>query len=492
MFDAIEGRSAHRSNATSNIHPYGNVPLSVLQQIPADIKVGGGNGNNKRPSFYQWPLVGASQAANFFFGNSGRPRFKSLGSRRYEPHGQLTPPSLQQLQQQGGINSGSVRDKDPAASSSRRSYFRRNSSAQLQMSPEERQSRQEYYLLRQQQLVLQQQQFNQASRFRQQSNSAATPSQWVLAPPQRHAVANQWRPDALVEAEVTRYNKDSAGNNQQQPPLLRSSMISSEWPTGGNTPVLAHTGSHPSASSSSSISASPVTLTTMTITNTLSAHQRLPDLEVDSEGAFDMSPTENIQTSYGLNEDSTLLEAIEAANLLSVKTPSSNRHMNESILPGNHSSVPVLDLSSSVGSSKDALGGSPNVWPDYPLVSDGSSVLAEEVYPNPEHLGQARDEYWSNKMASRGRQLVGLTPPAAPPSAPAAPAAGLPIQQYPMVVRPSRLLDGTAFDHKPTYIPINPADRQSRQLQAQYYADSIHNKQVDPVIVAITNQQRTN
>ena len=53
-----------RSNST-NVYPYGNVPLAFLQQqIPADIKIAG----SRKPSFYQWPFVGASQAANFLFG----------------------------------------------------------------------------------------------------------------------------------------------------------------------------------------------------------------------------------------------------------------------------------------------------------------------------------------------------------------------------------------------------------------------------------------
>ena len=484
LFDAIEGRSAPRSNGSSNIYPYGNVPLSVLQQIPADIKVGGGGaaGASKRPSFYQWPLVGASQAANFFFGNHGRPRFKSLGSRRYEPNGQLTPPSLQQLQQQqqGALTS---RDKDSVPTASRRQYFRRNSAAQQQqqMSPEERQSRQEYYLLRQQQLVLQQQQFNQASRFRlfqqqQQQNpaTASTPSQWVMAPPQqRQVAANQWRPDAVVEAELPRIQLTSP---------IRSSIASPDALASNSflAPSAIATGPHLTTSS-------PVSsLTTMTIINT----PRHPEMEaLDPTGAPDLIPAESFQSG----DSNAVLAAIEAANLLSGKTPSSNRQMNETV---SNSSAPVLDPAGNVSSL---------IWHDYPLVpADGSIVLAEEIYPNPEQLGQVRDEYWSSKaVASRGKQsaVIGLAPPAPTaivPTPPAAQPSGLPIiQQYPMVVRQpalGRLLDGSpgaTFDHKPTYIPINPADRQSRQLQAHYYAPDSKPAAADHQLGPANHQQRT-
>lgn len=448
LFDGTESRSMGglRSNASSNIYPYGNVPLSVLQQqLPADIKVGN-NGSSKRPSFYQWPLVGASQAANFFFGGHGRPRFKSLGGRSrggfYEPQGQLTPPSLQQLQQQGASASTSGKE----GSSTRRHYFRRNNALQ-QMSQEESQSRQEYFLLRQQQLVLQQQQFNQAKRFRvfqqqqqQQNQAVVTPSQWVLAP-RPAVVPNQWRPDAAVEAELPRFMLDQPPP-LPPPPVLRSSMTSMDVLPSSSVIVS------PSVVQASTLSTStvPVTLTTMTIMN---SQQRLPDIEADSAGS-DVLQTESVQNQYDSggsnNDDPALLEAIEAVNLLSAKTPSSNRQMNDS---------------SADPTNKDSTDAP---WSDYTFVSDvGPSSLAEEIYPNPEQLGQVRDEYWSNTASSfvqRGRQLSGNTPPLS---------STVNIQQYPMVVRPPAT---ALFDHKPTYIPINPTDRQSRQLQAQYYADS--------------------
>lgn len=458
LFEGTESRSA-RSNisaSSSNIFPYGNVPLSVLQQqIPADIKVGSNNGTpGKRPSFYQWPLVGASQAANFFFGGSGRPRFKSLGSRSrsyYEPQGQLTPPSLQQLQQQGS-SSTAVISSSGKEGSPRRPYFRRNhAQQQQQMSQEERQSRQEYYLLRQQQLVLQQQQFSQANRFRifnqqlqQQHQSPAAPSQWVVAP-KPAVVPNQWRPDAVVEAEVPRYQQ--VVSQVASPPIRPTSTTQDILPSSISTSIISPI--------------SPVTtLTTMTILNT-----RLPDLEADSGGADSLSD-ETVSTLLdNNNEDPNLLTAVEAANVLSAKTPSTVRGPSG---PMNDTSIPTSDVNNN--SSGPLLGGSqPNIWPsEFGFVSDlagSTSSLSEEIYPDPEQLGQVRDEYWSSKAAvTRGRGFASLPT-----------GVGLPIQQYPMVIRPSSSGGSNGavflFDHKPTYIPINPADRQSRQLQAQYYAD---------------------
>ena len=122
-----------RNNST-NVYPYGNVPLTFLQQkLPADIKVGGSS-NSRKPerSFYQ--------AASDFLGNQGnqvRARFRSFGSNRRQdtdtPQIQLTPPALQQA--------------------SRRTSFHRNrNQPQRRNDP----SRTEYFLLRQQQLHLQQ------------------------------------------------------------------------------------------------------------------------------------------------------------------------------------------------------------------------------------------------------------------------------------------------------------------------------------------------
>ena len=152
---------ASRSNVT-NIFPYGNVPLSLLQQqIPADIKVA-----NRRPSFYQWPFVGASHAANFLFGNHGnqvRARLKSLGGgRKQEPNLQLTPPSLQ--------NSVATKDAPTTPPGPRRPYFRRNQGQQLSI---DEQNRAQYFLMRQQQLHLQQQQQLQQAR---QQPAAVNPS----------------------------------------------------------------------------------------------------------------------------------------------------------------------------------------------------------------------------------------------------------------------------------------------------------------------------
>lgn len=550
------------NNVTNNIYPYGNVPLSLLQQqIPADIKVGGGAANNgnpstsKRPSFYQWPLVGN------FFSSNGRARFKSLGGgtggRKYEPQGQLTPPSFQQLQQGNGAG-----NKEQTTGVTRRPFPRRNN-PQQSMSVED-QTKVEYFLLRQQQLHLQQQQFHQANRlwgdfsrsqlprsrqeqqalsfqqyqqllYQQQQNSASI--QWV---PQRQVVPPpppppQWRPDALVDPEVTRYPLNGKPGIQGEPfttlehvqqafgqtlpgsqqfaertrnqqltvqnvPQIRSSII----PPGNeltNTPTLTSSlvVSNALTTSTTAVSSSPVTLTTMTISNTLpSASQQLtrsPEVEQMSNDSpsSDMQSSESIQTSYTkpATEDSVLyLATVEAATLLAAKTPSSNRQMNDTAVTTNNnttnSSAPVSQNStsvatnelnviasnvSSVASTKEdgLLRDSTNaamLWSDYPFTSDSGSnpiLVSDELYPNPEQLGQVRDEYWSNKasLASKGRQI--------------SPSSSLTVvgstyfpHQY-AAARPSRL---QLQEHQPLYIPLNPADRHNRQLQAQYYAET--------------------
>lgn len=558
-----------RSNLTNNIYPYGNVPLSLLrQQIPADIKVGGGNnnGNNgspstsKRPSFYQWPLVGN------FFGSHGRARFKSLGGgggtgRKYEPQGQLTPPSLQQLQQSSGTGKESN-------ANSRRPFTRRNNQQQT-MSVED-QTKVEYYLLRQQQLHLQQQQFHQANRLLwgdsnrsqqlsvrqqqqamsfqqyqqllqpQQGSTLPSPNQWI---PQRQVAPPPpppplWRPDALVEAEITRYsvtNKpivelsmpvdhmqqtfaqtllspsnqqfiDRVRNNQQlqqlqqqqqqNVPHLRSSMNPSTsielttTPTLSSSLIVANV-----PSSTSTISSSPVTLTTMTISNTLSSAVRQPEIEqvsTPNENLTDMQQSESIQTSYTKSpqaNDDAGLSLATAATLLTAKTPSSNRQMNETtILTTENPStvntttstfvVEMTELSSTINqtnnniststSKEDLLKDNTNtamLWSDYPFTPESGSstiLMSDELYPNPEQLGQARDEYWSNKaLSTRGRQMS--------PSSLVHPIIGTYYPHPYTAVRPSRF---QLQEHQPLYIPLNPADRQSRQLRAQYYADT--------------------
>ena len=569
-----------RSNATNNIYPYGNVPLALLQQqIPADIKVGGGGGSgnsgpssSKRPSFYQWPLVGN------FFGNHGRARFKSGSGRKYEPQGQLTPPSLQQLQQGNGVQSSKE-----SPSISRRPFTRRNNPQQT-MSVED-QTKVEYYLLRQQQLHLQQQQLHQANRLlwgnsnrsqqlsirgqqlalannqqQYQQQQQQQQQQWV---PQRQVVPPpppppQWRPDALVDAEITRYSTNNKPivqgelsmpldhmqqtfaqtllnpsnqqfierfrNQQQNIPQLRSSMIlhNTELTT---TPTLTSTGSLivtnvvvPS-SSSITISSSPVTLTTMTISNTLAPHNQQPSRQTEVEHVssspidhpsvdIDMDHSESVQISHTKkfnNEDSLLsLATIEAATLLSAKAPSSisHRQMNETVIitSFNNLSSPAfidttitttapisttldlgeellfstnqtMNVSSPITTkedivSKDNASHTGILWSDYPSESGTSPVLmTDELYPDPEQLGQARDEYWSNKaQTSRIKQQIN----------PSLAVAVVGSTYYPhtyAAMRPSRL---QLQEHQPLYIPLNPADRdrQSRQLQAQYYADT--------------------
>lgn len=586
--------SITRSNATNNIYPYGNVPLALLQQqIPADIKVGGGGGNSasngptssKRPSFYQWPLVGN------LFGSHGRARFKSLGGnggsgRKYEPQGQLTPPSLQQLQQ--GV---AVQSNKESPSNSRRPFTRRNNPQQT-MSVED-QTKVEYYLLRQQQLHLQQQQIRQANRLlwgnsnrsqqlsiRGQQQALANQQyyqQWV---PQRQVVPPpppppQWRPDALVEAEITRYSTKPVvqgelsmpldhmqqtfaqtllnpsnqqfierfrNQQQQNVPQLRSSMVvpGTELTT---TPTLTSTGSLMVAnsvpSSSTTISSSQVTLTTMTISNTMHSHSqqtsRQPEIEQastpsDNLVVTDVEQSDNLQINNvkKANEDPGLsLATIEAATLLSVKAPPSINHrqinettiqavsnnlsssaeatstasqnttattldLNDELIP-THQTISPSNVTSSITTIEDVLippvkdtSNAAVLWSDYSLAPDGGSspiLLSEELDPDPEQLGQARDEYWSSKaQTSRVKQQVIPSPVVAIVGSTYYP------HQY-AAMRPSRL---QLQEHQPLYIPLNPADRQSRQLQAQYYADttstSIHKLAPEPVLVVVSTR----
>lgn len=88
---------------------------------------------------------------------------------------------------------------------------------------------------------------------------------------------------------------------------------------------------------------------------------------------------------------------------------------------------------------------------------EGSPLLmaVDDAYPNPEELGQARDEYWASRaVAARSRSAPYLSVVSVPYGQPAYRASRLPEQ------------------HQPLYIPLNPADRQSRQLPAQLYASS--------------------
>ena len=126
-------------NSSTNIQPYGSVPLTFLQQkLPADIKIAGSSSSSsssssRKTSFYH--------TASHFLGNHGnqvRARFRSFGSSRKHdatsPQIQLTPPSRP---------------------SGRRSYFRRNRNRSHRRKADDS-SRREYFLLRQQQLHLQQ------------------------------------------------------------------------------------------------------------------------------------------------------------------------------------------------------------------------------------------------------------------------------------------------------------------------------------------------
>lgn len=407
------------NNLTNNIYPYGNVPFNLLQQqIPADIKVGGGNGAaigtaNKRPSFHQWPLVGN------LFSNHGRSRFKSGGSgRKYEPQGQLTPP--------GEVlsNKDSQRPQRPF------SRIRSKNNQPAGIMTAEDQHKVEYYLLRQQQLHWQQQQLHQANRLVPAVRSWI-PQRQVAPPP-----PPQWRPDASADPEVTRYpinnNKPVVNqpliirNQPQITPPLRSS-INTELTVGGSTANMATTTNVMSPSTMTTVS-SPVTLTTMTISNTLvNVQDRQPEIEshISVTGQTDPSATTTESISDAAILATTLLTA--------AMTPSANRQMNESLVAAaNETTVDPEDLPSNVKAvllSDDTIDSS----------STTTLLTIEENQPEP--------------------LVIGVKRPNDPPFS------------YANVRTATS--NSRSNSHQWRYIPINAVDRQSRQLTAQYYADSI-------------------
>jgi hypothetical protein len=139
-------------------------------------------------------------------------------------------------------------------------------------------------------------------------------------------------------------------------------------------------------------------------------------------------------------------------------------------LSSTNQTVNPSNVSSSITTKEDvAIKDNSNsgiLWSDYPSEVGTSPVLmSDELYPDPEQLGQARDEYWSNKaLTSRVKHIS--------PSSVVAAVVGSTFYPHAYAaMRPSRL---QLQEHQPLYIPLNPADRdrQSRQLQAQYYADT--------------------
>ena len=401
------------NNLTNNIYPYGNVPFNLLQQqIPADIKVGGGNGagtgtTNKRPSFHQWPLVGN------LFSNHGRSRFKSGGSgRKYEPQGQLTPP-------------GEVLSKDSQRPQRPFSRIRSKTNQPTGIMTAEDQHKVEYYLLRQQQLHWQQQQLHQANRLVPAVRSWI-PQRQVAPPP-----PPQWRPDASADPEVTRYpiNNKPVVNQppviRNQPPItppLRSS-INTELTVGGSTANMATT--NVMSSSTTTTVNSPVTLTTMTISNTLvNVQDRQPEIESHSvTGQTDSSATTTESISDAAILATTLLTA--------AMTPSANRQMNESMAT-NETTVDQEDLPSNVKAV---------VLSDDTIDSSSTTTLLTIEENQPEPL------------------VIGVKRPNDPPFS------------YANVRTATS--NSRSNSHQWRYIPINAVDRQSRQLTAQYYADSI-------------------
>ena len=298
-----------------------------------------------------------------------------------------------------------------------------------------------------------------------------------------------------------------------------------------NTPPVIH-----------SLVPSGVTLETMTVSNTLSNAPlpRVPTIEnqavhypyivgdsvhIETDGV-DMLQSASFQQSFSTEDPIlSLVPAAQTVNLLlASKSPSSNRQTtNDSQLPVNATGESTGDEivnstatafnqstinSSIVSTTKDVfIRDNPiaaTIWSDYAFVSDSSNNGADELYPDPSQLGQARDEYWSNKASAsnnRGRQMSFPSAPAAETPLPVGVAAVPYYTQYAAsAVRPPRLIVNQA-QHQPLYIPISPfqvADRQNRKLQSQYYADSSssnnNNKPVaslasEPVVFAAGNQR---
>ena len=593
---------ASRSNVT-NIFPYGNVPLSLLQQqIPADIKVA-----NRRPSFYQWPFVGASHAANFLFGNHGnqvRARLKSLGGgRKQEPNPQLTPPSLQ--------NSAATKDSPTTPPGARRPYFRRNQGQQLNI---DEQNRAQYFLMRQQQLHLQQQQQLQQARqqpaasgvyssqqghnlgvqFGPQVAAGALPQPLMhLQGPSNnqrgylaHPSGLQWRPEnafnnpairfpltpvikgdpavsmpldhmqqtfaqTLLSQNNQQHTESAAPSVRNQPQLPFAAnppgqaggpviIIASSIPLTGDdlvavTPSLAT--AYSTTSSPVPATSSVATVTTMTILNTpqhsassstvaasdvvtVSPTRTVPKLTAIDSTDGEFHESESVQTAFNANGKGGSTEA-EAAEVVATKS-AGNRETGTNV-----ASVPSINLkpppveerpvvyvpleevpllvdpagflnASAVdainGKSDDdvALPANPSIpAPPWTLLADNErsqvapfvrydftgngevgAFLPEELYPNPQQLGQARDQYWATPRARRiNNPTVGLYPVlqqflTQPPPPP-------PPQSF-AVAGGSGSGGAAKWEdvNKPRYIPLNPVDRQNRQLRMQYYVDA--------------------
>lgn len=343
-----------RHNST-NVYPYGNVPLTFLQQkLPADIKIGGNSGNSRKPerSFYQ--------AASYFLGNQGnqvRARFRSFGSNRRQdtdtPQIQLTPPALQQ-----------------------RTFHRNRNPLQRKNDP----SRTEYFLLRQQQLHLQQlQQVGLHSK-------ALPPMLRTYRPRLVHPWLNSQapsRPEWLTDSVVLPVHAPLARN---QSPTLVSSI------------------------SPTDISAAPVNDTTQVVAlNSKINHNKYPSVNAAP------SPV--------------------VISTLTVGNTNRSEMIGPLIVPNDGSISQLEPLSGSMLSTEGSI--------DF---LSATPVLYLEK-KEPPIQGHAVDHYWTSLQPVRKQKMI-------------------PTGSHQLPLMPQmRIVNEPLQGNRPRYIPLNPVDRQNRQLQ---------------------------
>jgi len=104
-----------------------------------------------------------------------------------------------------------------------------------------------------------------------------------------------------------------------------------------------------------------------------------------------------------------------------------------------------------------------------------SGLLSDEVYPNPEQLGQARDQYWAISRAKKPNGLAAVVGPTysvpqqifltPPPPPPLQQSLHPPLHQLPQQQKQHQRRE----ENRPRYIPLNPVARQNRKLRMQYY-----------------------
>lgn len=351
-------------NHSANVYPYGNVPLTFLQQkLPADIKIGGSI-NNRKPerSFYQ--------AASYFLGNQGnqvRARFRSFGSNRRQdtdtPQIQLTPPALQQA--------------------SRRTSFHRN---RIQPQRKNDPSRTEYFLLRQQQLHLQQ--LQQVGLH----NKALPPMLRTHHPRLVHPWLSSQapnRPEWLMNSTVPTISPQHQALPRKQSPALVSS-----------TPV------------------SEIQRVTPTLISTSPANDTIEVISLNSKTNHNQLPSAN---------------AVLSPAVISTMTVSNTNH-SEMTNPLDSSTSPVEPISGSMLSTEGSV-----------ELTSATPVL----YPEKKEYiqGFPTDHYWTSLQPVRKHKMI-------------------PTGSHQLPLMPQmRLVSEPVQGDRPRYIPLNPVDRQNRQLQ---------------------------